>query len=118
MAKSQEELLQELIDLQKSGNTNRTGSKMQLSSGNAASTADDLKSFAKTLATEGTNIASAVGEQVNIWRGATDSGIGFNSDVIGLRASIGTTRLGVDEWSAAIDRGRQGLTQRQHGRKC
>lgn len=110
MAKTEAELLQELIDLQKSGNTNRTGSKMQLPASNAANTADDLKAFAKTLATEGTNIASAVGEQVNIWRGATDSGIGFNSDVIGLRASIGTTRLGVDEWSAAIDRGRQGLT--------
>jgi hypothetical protein len=108
--KTEAELLQELIDLQKSGNTNRTSNKMQLSSGNAASTADDLKSFAKTLATEGTNIASAVGEQVNIWRGATDSGIGFNSDVIGLRASIGTTRLGVEEWSATIERGRQGLT--------
>jgi hypothetical protein len=110
MAKSQEELLQELIDLQKSGNTNRTSNKMQLSSGNASAAGDDLKTFAKTLSTSGTNIATAVGEQVNIWRGATDSGINFNSDVIGLRASIGTTRLGVDEWSAAIERGKQGLT--------
>lgn len=108
MAKSQEELLQELIDLQKSnGNRLPAGtSKLQL----PTSAGDELKTFVGKLATGGTTIAKAVGEQVDVWRGTTDIGIGFNSDVLGLRASIGTTRLGVDEWSVAIERGRLGLT--------
>lgn len=112
MARSTEELLQELIDLQKS-NGNRTTSstgRMQMPTGDASAAGNELKSFVGTLVKGGTNIADAVGNQINIWRQATDSGIGFNGDVLGLRASIGTTRLGVEEWAAVIERGKQGLT--------
>ena len=108
MAKTTEELLTEILELQKSNNRNRPP---LLGSGDGPSGAgSELKSFAQTLATSGTNIATAVGTQLDIWRRATDSGINFNSDVIGLRTSIGTTRLGVEEWGAVIERGRQGLT--------
>lgn len=110
MAKTVEELLQENNDLLREQQRNRTSSKMQMSSGGASAAGDDLKAFAGKLATGGTTIAGAVNEQVNIWRSATDQGIGFNSDVIGLRTSIGTTRLGVEEWSEVIARGKQGLT--------
>ena len=111
MAKSTEELLTEILELQKSNNRNRPGPLTSPGVGGGSDGAgSELKAFAQTLSTSGTNVATAVGTQLDIWRRATDSGINFNSDVIGLRASIGTTRLGVEEWGSVIERGRQGLT--------
>ena len=37
-------------------------------------------------------------------------GISFNNDAIGLRTSIATTRMSIEEWGASIDRGKLGFT--------
>lgn len=73
----------------------------------ALSTVDKFKS---ALVSGGEAIGSAVGSSVESWRRASDIGVAFNNDAIGLRASVGQTRLSVEDWEGAIKRGTTGLT--------
>jgi len=44
------------------------------------------------------------------WRKSSETGIGFNNDAIGLRASISQTRLSTDQWNEVIDKGKYNFT--------
>jgi hypothetical protein len=57
-----------------------------------------------------TGLKDAAVESLDVWRASSNIGIGFNNDAIGLRTSIASTRLGVDEWGQVIDRGKIGFT--------
>jgi peptidoglycan hydrolase-like protein with peptidoglycan-binding domain len=119
MAKSQEELLQELIDLQKSNSGNRGGYGAQPTSapktgGGVGFSGADMEKAGTTavgkLGGAAGGIASAIGDSAETWRQASQIGIGFNNDAIGLRSSIAGTRLSTDEWRDSIEKGRQGFT--------
>lgn len=108
MAQTQEELLTEIRDSLKSSNNNRV--RPPTTTGNASGVTDDLKGMVGKLKSNATTVADLVEGQVSTWRNTSDIGIGFNSDVLGLRTSIGYTRLGVEEWVDVINRGKQGFT--------
>jgi peptidoglycan hydrolase-like protein with peptidoglycan-binding domain len=119
MAKSQEELLQELIDLQKSNSGNRGGYGAQPTAapktgGGVGFSGADMEKAGTTavgkLGGAAGGIASAIGDSAETWRQASQIGIGFNNDAIGLRGSIAGTRLSTDEWRDSIEKGRQGFT--------
>ena len=117
MAKSQEELLQELIDLQRSNSGNRGGYGAQPkatappASGFVGSTQESAFTTAVgALGAGAGKVAGAIGSASDSWQQASQIGIGFNNDAIGLRASVATTRLSTDEWRDSIEKGRQGFT--------
>lgn len=119
MAKSQEELLQELIDLQKSNSGNRGGYSSSTAPRPAAAPASSFagspaeKVFMSSVGALGgkaADVAKAVGSASDSWQQASQIGIGFNNDAIGLRNSIAGTRLSTDEWRDSIEKGRQGFT--------
>lgn len=58
----------------------------------------------------GSSILQVVNNTMSVWQEASKIGIGFNNDAVGLRASIGVTRLGVDEYFEVIKRSQQGFT--------
>lgn len=121
MAKSQEELLQELIDLQKSNSGNRGGYGSTTTAspkpsgggggGFAGSPAEKVfMTSVGALGGKAADVAKAVGSASDSWQQASQIGIGFNNDAIGLRNSIAGTRLSTDEWRDSIEKGRQGFT--------
>lgn len=118
MAKSQEELLQELIDLQKSNSGNRGGygstttAPPKTSGGGFTGAAMDAAGAAAVSKLGGAagKLGGVVGESAETWKQASNIGIGFNNDAIGLRNSIAGTRLSTDEWRDSIEKGRQGFT--------
>jgi peptidoglycan hydrolase-like protein with peptidoglycan-binding domain len=118
MAKSQEELLQELIETVKASNGNRSGysststAPPKAAGGGFTGAAMDAAGAAAVGKIGGAagKVAGVVGESAETWRKASEIGIGFNNDAIGLRNSIAGTRLSTDEWRDTIDRNRQGFT--------
>jgi hypothetical protein len=70
---------------------------------------DALSSTVTMFAGGVTGAVNAVGDTIEVWRRASNLGINFGNDAIGLRASIGTTRLSVEEYSEVLDRARQGF---------
>lgn len=66
----------------------------------------ELEKFGRQLGGSG----STIEKLTNQWQAAAQQGINFSGDAIGLRTSIMTTRMSVDEWNKAIDVGRQGFT--------
>lgn len=56
-------------------------------------------------------MTQGVTDAVNHWRESSSQlGISFNNDAIGLKTSVMTTRMSMDEWGGAIDRGKLGFT--------
>ena len=51
-----------------------------------------------------------VNDTVNVWQQASNLGIGFSNDAVGLRSAIGVTRLGVSEYFEVIQRTQLGFT--------
>lgn len=117
MAKSQEELLQELIDLQKSNSGNRGGYSAQprpqaapASSFVGSKEESIFNTAVGAMGTGASKVAGAIGSASDSWQQASQIGIGFNNDAIGLRTSVAQTRLSTDEWRDSIEKGRQGFT--------
>jgi len=117
MAKSQEELLQELIDLQKSNSGNRGGYGAQPKAPSAPSSSfigskeeGMFNTAVGAMGTGASKVAGAIGSASDSWQQASQIGIGFNNDAIGFRTSVAQTRLSTDEWRDSIEKGRQGFT--------
>ena len=71
---------------------------------------NSLKDTVTGAMASGKALYNAADEQVNIFRKTSDIGLAFNNDALGLRSSIGQTRLGVDEYGAVISRAMVGFT--------
>lgn len=71
---------------------------------------EELLGIIKDVGNVGKNILGVVGNTLDVWQEASKIGIGFNNDAVGLRASIGVTRLGVDDYFDVIKRSQQGFT--------
>lgn len=69
-----------------------------------------VMSFVSTLKSGAVGLKNAAEQTLDGWRRASDIGIGFNNDAIGLRSSVGQTRLSVEEWEAVVRRGSFGMT--------
>ena len=106
MAKTTEELLQELI-------TEFRGFKGTSSNfGSSRSYGSDVD-FSKL----SSGLGSALGQTTNYiqesystWKKASDLGVGFGNDIIGLSTSIQQTRMSADEWGKALTGAGSGLT--------
>lgn len=57
-----------------------------------------------------TSVSNAVPRILEPWQKASQIGIGFNNDAIGLRTGIAQTRMSVAEWGDAIGKTQLGLT--------
>jgi len=55
-------------------------------------------------------LTSEVDKSAKTWQQASNIGIGFNNDAIGLRTSVAQTRLSTDEWGDSIKKGAIGFT--------
>jgi hypothetical protein len=55
-------------------------------------------------------LAGEVDKSAKTWQQASNIGIGFNNDAIGLRTSVAQTRLGAEEWGDSIKKGAAGFT--------
>jgi hypothetical protein len=55
-------------------------------------------------------LAGEVDKSAKTWQQASNIGVGFNNDAIGLRTSIAQTRLSTDEWGDTIKKGAVGFT--------
>jgi len=118
MAQTQEELLTEIRDSLRASNGNRgysSSAAPKSSSAPASSFAGSPqeKVFMASVGAIGgkaADVAKAVGSASDSWQQASQIGIGFNNDAIGLRNSVASTRLSTDEWRDSIEKGRQGFT--------
>ena len=117
MAQTQEELLTEIRDSLRSSNGNRGGYGAQpKTTGPSPSSfvgSPQESAFNTAVGAMGKgagSVAGAIGSASDSWQQASQIGIGFNNDAIGLRASVATTRLSTDEWRDSIEKGRQGFT--------
>ena len=55
-------------------------------------------------------LAGEVDKSAKTWQQASNIGIGFNNDAIGLRTSVAQTRLSTEEWGDSIKKGAAGFT--------
>jgi hypothetical protein len=102
-----EKLAKAIAKATSSGNTGGIGNSNPPSSGGGGG-------ISKT-AMEGLNratggLASEVSGSAKTWQQASNIGVGFNNDAIGLRTSIAQTRLSTDEWGDSIKKGAVGFT--------
>ena len=105
----------EWMDAQKSissanMNRDRSSSPFGLPRETTGGGIDATKNFVSSLVSGGESLTRATGQTLDSWRRASDIGIGFNNDALGLRASVGQTRLSVEEWESSIRRGQYGFT--------
>lgn len=107
MAKTVEELLQENNDLLRAQQSNRGNG---IGSGSAPSSAGMDKGLAGGLDKATSGLTSEVDKSAKTWQQASNIGIGFNNDAIGLRTSVAQTRLSTDEWGDSIKKGAIGFT--------
>ena len=116
MAQTQEELLTEIRDSLRSSNGNRGYGAQPKTTGPSPSSfvgSPEEKLFTSTVGAMGngaSKVAGAIGSAADSWQQASQIGIGFNNDAIGLRTSVASTRLSTDEWRDSIEKGRQGFT--------
>ena len=103
MAKTVEELLQENNDLLRAQQSNRGGI------GSAPASKTD-KGLLSGLDKSTAGLASEVDKSAKTWQQASNVGIGFNNDAIGLRTSVAQTRLSTEEWGDTIKKGAIGFT--------
>ena len=104
MAKTVEELLQENNDLLRAQQSNRGGGI-----GSAPASKTD-KGLLSGLDKSTAGLASEVDKSAKTWQQASNVGIGFNNDAIGLRTSVAQTRLSTEEWGDTIKKGAIGFT--------
>ena len=114
MAQTQEELLTEIRDSLR-GNRGGYGAQPKTTGPSPGSFVGSPQesAFNTAVGAMGTGagkVAGAIGSASDSWQQASQIGIGFNNDAIGLRASVATTRLSTDEWRDSIEKGRQGFT--------
>lgn len=107
--RSAEKLGKEIANNLKGFNSNRDSSPTGFGRSDSG-ISTSANEFKNALVSGYEGIKDATGKTVDSWRRASDIGIGFNNDALGLRASVGTTRLSVDEWEASIRRGQYGFT--------
>lgn len=100
-------LLTEIRDLLQKQSGNRT----ERIGGTAAASIGPDTSQAIQMAQGGlTAVKKFADDTLGIWQTSANLGLGFNNDAVGLRTSIMTTRLSVEEYSDVINRARQGFT--------
>jgi peptidoglycan hydrolase-like protein with peptidoglycan-binding domain len=116
MAQTQEELLTEIRDALKGnrgGYSSAPAAPSKSGGGVGFSGAEMEKAGVGAISKLGGaagGIASAIGDSAETWKQASQIGIGFNNDAIGLRSSIAGTRLSTDEWRDSIEKGKLGFT--------
>ena len=121
MAKTVEELLQENNDLLRAQQSNRGNGIGGTSSsgGEGRAEARGFSLFDNALVAAGgkfgiatvavEKLGATIGENEKMWQSATNIGINYNNDILGLRASIGQTRLGHEDFFRALQAGRDGM---------
>ena len=78
--------------------------------GGAAPSAKMDKGLSGGLDKSTAGLVSEVDKSAKTWQQASNIGIGFNNDAIGLRTSVAQTRLSTDEWGDSIKKGAIGFT--------
>jgi hypothetical protein len=98
--------------LSKMLNSNRRISESAPAGGGSSvgSAPTDLLGVIGAIKSGGSALLGVVNNTLSVWQEASRIGIGFNNDAVGLRASIGVTRLGVDEYFEVLKRSQQGFT--------
>ena len=120
MTKTVEELLQENNDLLRAQQSNRgNGIGGTSSSGGGGVEGRGFSLFDTALVAAGgkfgiatvavEKLGATIGENEKMWQSATNIGINYNNDILGLRASIGQTRLGYEDFFRALQAGRDGM---------
>lgn len=94
-------------NINRDSSTSSFGSSASSISSGISSSATDILGKIKQ---GGESLYETTGKTLDSWRRASDIGISFNNDALGLRASVGQTRLSVDEWESVIRKGQYGLT--------
>ena len=77
---------------------------------NASSSVKEVQDLIGSAKSGVKGFADTTASTVDNWRKASDIGIGFSNDAVGLRSSVGQTRLSVDEWEGAVRRGSVGFS--------
>jgi hypothetical protein len=89
------------------GSSGKSGADQGFSLFDAALVGSAGKLGVATVAVE--HLGRTIGENEKMWQDATNIGINYNNDIIGLRASIGQTRLGYEDFFKALQVGRDGM---------
>jgi hypothetical protein len=55
------------------------------------------------------HLGATIGESEKMWQAATNIGVNYNNDIIGLRVSIGQTRMSTEDFFKTLQAGREGM---------
>ena len=110
---TEDEILAELKSLNRNYSGNRGNSSPTIGSGSSGGSlqgAGDAGAAISSLGNPVSALKKSVESSVSSWQQASNIGIGFNNDAIGLRTSVATTRLGIDEYGQVIKNAQLGIT--------